>query len=512
MVEERRFVSSPWLATVLRGDQQPSTDQSKLSVIVDLRHPNDFQRRHIAGSVNLVLPTLLHKRLQRGTVAATSLLMDAVHSGDTVVLVDGGDSSISSLIYKRLQEENCHVFIFQDSVGQFLTEYPEFCVDASSKNLASVAESDFLNCSTKVSVCVLTEMQALRLADAEAGDSEVTRLNNSTAPVTATASSSSGGTRKLNRGPLRAQTISLIMPNSNNSSGSDATGQVVEPSSGPDYKVDSCSLFPVEIIPYLYLGNAANASDISVLQKYNINYVVNVTRNLPNAFENDARFKYLQIPIDDNWSQNLASHFPKAIQFINEARSKKCGVLVHCLAGISRSVTVTVAYLMQTLSLSLDDAYDMVKRHKPNISPNFDFLGQLVEFERRMVESRASSKAQTDEDHSQLGGAFCHTAALKIHHICTTSKNNSFHLNFEVCLRIDITHLLLSVSGTQETFERSIFFMASKKADDHSYNDLTTLICRLPFGRPAADDDQRGSFISFVCAINIRLTLATLTD
>ncbi|OUC49190.1 dual specificity phosphatase, catalytic domain protein [Trichinella nativa] len=209
-------------------------------------------------------------------------------------------------------------------------------------------------------------MQALRLADAEAGDSEVTRLNNSTAP--------------LNRGPLRAQTISLIMPNSNNGSGSDATGQVVEPSSGPDYKVDSCSLFPVEIIPYLYLGNAANASDISVLQKYNINYVVNVTRNLPNAFENDARFKYLQIPIDDN----------------------------------CRSVTVTVAYLMQTLSLSLDDAYDMVKRHKPNISPNFDFLGQLVEFERRMVESRASSKAQTDEDHSQLGGAFCHTAALVV--------------------------------------------------------------------------------------------------
>ncbi|KAL1229795.1 Dual specificity protein phosphatase [Trichinella spiralis] len=506
MVEERRFVSSPWLATVLRGDQQPSTDQSKLSVIVDLRHPNDFQRRHIAGSVNLVLPTLLHKRLQRGTVAATSLLMDAVHSGDTVVLVDGGDSSISSLIYKRLQEENCHVFIFQDSVGQFLTEYPEFCVDASSENLASVAESDFLNCSTKVSVCVLTEMQALRLADVEAGDSEVTRLNNSTAPATATASGSSiggsGGTRKLNRGPLRAQTISLIMPNSNNGSGSDATGQVVEPSSGPDYKVDSCSLFPVEIIPYLYLGNAANASDISVLQKYNINYVVNVTRNLPNAFENDARFKYLQIPIDDNWSQNLASHFPKAIQFINEARSKKCGVLVHCLAGISRSVTVTVAYLMQTLSLSLDDAYDMVKRHKPNISPNFDFLGQLVEFERRMVESRAASKAQTDEDHSQLGGAFCHTAALVVE---TSVCESTSHI---YCLSPALRKLLSA----------AFFFTASKRADDHSYNDPTTLICRLPFGRPAAaaddddDDDQRGSFISFVCAINIRLTLATLTD
>ncbi|KRZ15201.1 Dual specificity protein phosphatase [Trichinella zimbabwensis] len=412
MDEEKRFVSTLWLATVLRGDQQPSTDHSKLSVI-DLRHPNDFQRRHIAGSVNLVLPTLLHKRLQRGTVAASSLLMDAVHSGDTVVLVDGGDSSISSLIYKRLQEENCHVFILQDSVGQFLTEYPEFCVDASSEKLASRSESDFFNCSSKVSVCVLTEMQALRLADVEAGggdSAEVNRLNSTTTAATTTTATTSSGTRKLNRGPLRAQTISLIMPNSNGN-GSDVIAKL-EPS-GPDYKVDSCSLFPVEIIPYLYLGNAANASDISVLQKYNINYVVNVTRNLPNAFESDARFKYLQIPIDDNWSQNLASHFPKAIQFINEARSKKCGVLVHCLAGISRSVTVTVAYLMQTLSLSLDDAYDMVKRHKPNISPNFDFLGQLVEFERRMVESRAS-KAQSDEDHSQLGGAFCHTAALVV--------------------------------------------------------------------------------------------------
>ncbi|KAL1235531.1 Dual specificity protein phosphatase [Trichinella pseudospiralis] len=419
MDEEKRFVSTLWLATVLRGDQQLSIDHSVKLSVIDLRHPNDFQRRHIAGSVNLVLPTLLHKRLQRGTVAASSLLMDAVHSGDTVVLVDGGDSSISSLIYKRLQEENCHVFILQDSVGQFLTEYPEFCVDASSEKLASRSASDFfINCSSKVSVCVLTEMQALRLADVEAGvgDSEVNRLNSTAATTTTTtatattSSSSSSSTRKLNRGPLRAQTISLVMPNSNGN-GSDVIAKL-EPS-GPDYKVDSCSLFPVEIIPYLYLGNAANASDISVLQKYNINYVVNVTRNLPNAFESDARFKYLQIPIDDNWSQNLASHFPKAIQFINEARSKKCGVLVHCLAGISRSVTVTVAYLMQTLSLSLDDAYDMVKRHKPNISPNFDFLGQLVEFERRMVESRAS-KAQSDEDHSQLGGAFCHTAALVV--------------------------------------------------------------------------------------------------
>ncbi|XP_065427082.1 dual specificity protein phosphatase 9 [Chrysemys picta bellii] len=60
---------------------------------------------------------------------------------------------------------------------------------------------------------------------------------------------------------------------------------------------------------------------------------------------------------------------PEAIAFIDEAVSQNCGILVHCLAGVSRSVTVTVAYLMQRLNLSLNDAYDLVKRKKADISP-----------------------------------------------------------------------------------------------------------------------------------------------
>lgn len=54
---------------------------------------------------------------------------------------------------------------------------------------------------------------------------------------------------------------------------------------------------------------------------------------------------------------------------------------MHCLADISRSVTVTVAYLIQKMNLSLTDAYDFVKRKKSNISPNFNFMGQLLDLE-----------------------------------------------------------------------------------------------------------------------------------
>lgn len=65
-----------------------------------------------------------------------------------------------------------------------------------------------------------------------------------------------------------------------------------------------------------------------------------------------------------------------------EAMSARCGVLVHCVAGVSRSVTVTLAYLMQRHRLSLRDAFELVRSRKTDIAPNFHFMRQLHSFER----------------------------------------------------------------------------------------------------------------------------------
>ncbi|XP_067144325.1 dual specificity protein phosphatase Mpk3-like [Centruroides vittatus] len=143
--------------------------------------------------------------------------------------------------------------------------------------------------------------------------------------------------------------------------------------------------FPIEIIPWLFLGNADNSTDLDALKKYKIRYILNVTPNLPNTFQqDDLGIKYMQIPIQDDWSQKISQFFTDAIAFIDEGRDRNQGVLVHCLAGISRSVTITLAYLMHTLNLSLNDAYDLVKKRKNNISPNFNFMEQLVDFERQL--------------------------------------------------------------------------------------------------------------------------------
>lgn len=41
-----------------------------------------------------------------------------------------------------------------------------------------------------------------------------------------------------------------------------------------------------------------------------------------------------------------------------------------------------MAYLMYKHELTLNEAYDVVRAKKRNISPNFHFMGQLLEFER----------------------------------------------------------------------------------------------------------------------------------
>jgi dual specificity MAP kinase phosphatase len=74
----------------------------------------------------------------------------------------------------------------------------------------------------------------------------------------------------------------------------------------------------------------------------------------------------------------------KNLSFLDEAKSKEVSVLVHCLAGVSRSVTIVLAYLMYSRGLSLNDAFTFVRARKPDVSPNFHFMEQLHTFERQL--------------------------------------------------------------------------------------------------------------------------------
>ena len=59
--------------------------------------------------------------------------------------------------------------------------------------------------------------------------------------------------------------------------------------------------------------------------------------------------------------------------------------LTHSLAGVSRSITILIAYLMSVTSLNWKDALKCVRAARAIANPNLGFQKQLQEFEGRCL-------------------------------------------------------------------------------------------------------------------------------
>lgn len=129
-----------------------------------------------------------------------------------------------------------------------------------------------------------------------------------------------------------------------------------------------------------------------------ITYVLNASNTCPKPeFISESHF--MRIPVNDNYCEKLLPWLDKTNEFIgkemlasipemliigffglsieevfsylacfvftytfsfflsDKAKVSNCRVIVHCLAGISRSATIAIAYIMKTMGLSSDDAY-----------------------------------------------------------------------------------------------------------------------------------------------------------
>ena len=70
---------------------------------------------------------------------------------------------------------------------------------------------------------------------------------------------------------------------------------------------------------------------------------------------------------------NISKHFNDCIQFIRTALEMGGRVLVHCFAGVSRSATCGIAYLMRDHGWTFLDGLNFVRRRRPIVFPNFGF-------------------------------------------------------------------------------------------------------------------------------------------
>ncbi|XP_057706032.1 protein phosphatase Slingshot homolog 3 [Corythoichthys intestinalis] len=132
---------------------------------------------------------------------------------------------------------------------------------------------------------------------------------------------------------------------------------------------------PSKIFDYLYLGSEWNAANFEELQKNNVGYILNVTREIDNFFPES--FTYMNIRVYDVESTDLLSHWTDTYNFINTARKSGQAVLVHCKMGVSRSSSTVIAYAMKQQRWSLDVALAYVRDRRSIVKPNDSFMKQL---------------------------------------------------------------------------------------------------------------------------------------
>lgn len=133
----------------------------------------------------------------------------------------------------------------------------------------------------------------------------------------------------------------------------------------------------------LFLGTFAFTQQAAALLNANVQAVINVRKE--KALD---LLPTLHIPVEDTWHQNIGVYLLAACEFI-DGHLEVGSVLVYCQAGISRSATIVIAYVMYQqrqagVPANLTNAYEQVKAARSCISPNLDFMGALLHFEKTL--------------------------------------------------------------------------------------------------------------------------------
>lgn len=141
------------------------------------------------------------------------------------------------------------------------------------------------------------------------------------------------------------------------------------------------------VLKNLFIGNIQDAANKSFLESNRINLVINCCK------EYTVDYNYLKT---QNITCVMLEYFDSLEQDLNEQgklinvikliddhlTNERGGVLVHCVAGVSRSASVVIAYLMWKNKINFESAFRIVRQARPIVEPNSNFVNQLKSFEK----------------------------------------------------------------------------------------------------------------------------------
>jgi atypical dual specificity phosphatase len=136
-----------------------------------------------------------------------------------------------------------------------------------------------------------------------------------------------------------------------------------------------------EINDHLYLSGAGVLRPEKLRDK-KITCIVNATTEEPTSYL--PGIDCVRIRIEDNPFANLSNYFDMVADKIKAIKDRGGKTLVHCVAGVSRSASLCIVYLVKYERMTLRQAYHYVKSARPIIRPNIGFWKQMVDYERKL--------------------------------------------------------------------------------------------------------------------------------
>lgn len=154
------------------------------------------------------------------------------------------------------------------------------------------------------------------------------------------------------------------------------------------------------ILGGIYVGSVQPIVDhFPLMATYNITHILSIIKfNIIPEYLVRKSYTLKNIPIDDTDHEDVLQFFNETNSFLDQCLfpneieynpelvdfkkiPQKGAVYIHCQAGVSRSPTFVIAYLMYRYGLSLKMAIHALKRKRSTIEPNENFMKQLEMFE-----------------------------------------------------------------------------------------------------------------------------------
>jgi protein-tyrosine phosphatase len=151
-----------------------------------------------------------------------------------------------------------------------------------------------------------------------------------------------------------------------------------------------------EILDGLYLGDYSSSLDKHLI-KNEIKCVISMVGRNPDVRnyvsyteEEEHKTKLTDIEriyydIDDVETVDISKYFTEIHEKIDQQLHQKKNVLIHCIAGVSRSTTIVISYIMKTKKMSFKDAFLFVESKRYVANPNIGFRKQLLRYQNELL-------------------------------------------------------------------------------------------------------------------------------